>query len=566
MRRAFFALFTAAVVAAAFIYSSASPERAVGAQDKPNVIVIMTDDQAMTAHGPKIMPKTYKWVGPQNNGTIFEKGYAVPPLCCPSRAGFLTGQYPHNHGVWVNDYALMIDKQETLPVWLDRAGYETALVGKYLNKYERAVTGGEQISNHIPTPPGYDYVYQALERKYRNYYVSDNGARKWHGDAAKEYLTNVLNQKAVAFIDRQAKDPQRPFFLYLAHFAPHSAKNVKVPACNGRGAPESLPSDWRQWKDTAGGITSANFNEADVSDKPRSERYPKMTGKEIQQARQRLRCARAAMAPVDRGVDEIHKALKRHGMLDDTIVVFVSDNGYFYGEHRIRQGKNRPYTEAMIVPFMMRVPARFLGGVTPKARVDQPVGIFDLAPTIMDLAGLKGREGRLFDGISIAPALKGQALERKWILLEQRSPCQRYSSILEVETNMIYSVWHDRHPVGGECPVIGRELYDLNRDSEQLNNLWATASGPTLKDLRKALANNAKKRLRQQLKRCAAKPTKAARKRCRKAARRKYGRTQAGYKSSHQNDEATVRAYVQRLEEVRRRLADCKGQACRTDG
>ena len=563
MRRTSFALLAAAAVAAAFISASADPKQAVGAQSKPNVIVIMTDDQAMKAHGAKIMPKTYKWLGPKSGGTILEQGYAVPPLCCPSRAGFLTGQYPHNHGVWQNNYALLRDKTDTLPVWLNRAGYETALVGKYLNKYEETVLPPKSVgvSKYIPTPPGFDVVYQSLQNKYRDFYVSDNGVRRHiHGDRAKDYLTNILNRQAVNFIKQQAKAPGRPFFLYLAHFAPHPARGKEIKECKGRSA-IPLASDWREWKKAKIKFNGENYNESNVNDKPPVERYPKLSKAEVEEQKNRLRCARAAMQPVDRGIDEIHKELQRQGRLDDTIVVFVSDNGFFYGEHRIPAGKNRPYTEAMLVPFMMRVPKRWLGA-SALGRVDQPVGIFDLAPTILDIAGLSSTPHRTFDGISIADALRGSKLSREYLLFEQRDPCQKYSSVLETDTRMLYSVLYDNRPVNGKCRELGRELYDLNRDPEQIRNLWAKVStAPAFSQYRAKQHKAQKKRLKRALKRCGKKKRPALRKRCRAKARKRFRKQRKRLQSPGFESNPIART-GKRLEAARARLSDCRGTDC----
>ena len=571
MKRAF--LFPIAVIPLALLLAFASlhagpsqaplagPDeaKAYSSSGKPNVIVIMTDDQSKKAFGPKIMPLTFKAIGPQAGGTLFTQGFAVPPLCCPSRAGFITGQYPHNHGVWQNNYALLEDKENVISTWLKLAGYRTALVGKYLNKYELAVTGDKEISPRIPLPPGYDYVYQTLTNGYRNYYVSVGGQRKRHGSAGTDYVTNVLNRKAVSFIKDHASGEHKdsPFFLYLAHFAPHPGKSDH-PSCRGRGSADVMRQDWREWGKKPV-VLGANFNESDISDKPAPERgNPKLTAAEVERAKTRLRCARAAMAPVDRGVRDIVQTLRHHKILDDTVIFFVSDNGFFYGEHRILMGKNRPYREAMEVPFLAWVPSKWIGQDAP-GRVDQPVGTIDLAPTILDLAGLGGWRPRAFDGMSLRPALEGRKLDREWLLFEQRKPCRKYSSVLDIATNTLYSVWFDRNPVAGKCQTVGRELYHLNSDPDQLHNQLTKLKGDPAVTNRKA-RQKAKRQLQQALRQCNRKRTAKARKRCRQAARRKIQRARKRAPASVSD---LIRAEVQRLEGLRLKLSSCSGEECR---
>lgn len=473
MRRVFVSLaaFVPLVLLAAF--APPAGETADAASAKPNVIVVMTDDQPKLVFGRNVMPHTFRTFGPENGGTRFVRGYAVPPLCCPARAGFLTGQYPHNHGVLWNNYGLLEDKENVLPAWLREAGYKTALVGKHLNNYERAITGGVGVSDEIPIPPGFDYAYQTLENRYHGYDVSDNGVRRRHGLSARDYVTNVLNRKAVEFIEDHVtgEEAEKPFFLYLSHFAPHPGRN-RHRACGIYRTPEPMNRDWRRWRRSPVRLGPA-VNEADISDKPDPvRRYRPLSARKLKRIVTRVRCARAAMAPVDRGIRAIYDKLVEHDLFEDTIFFFVSDNGLFNGEHRIELGKNRPYREALEVPFLARIPAHLIGRIPP-ATVRQPAGTFDLAPTIMDLVGLGESQPRTFDGLSLRPALEGQELDRRALLFEQRGPCRKYSSVLEVESGLLYSVWFRRFPVGEECRVLGRELYDLDRDPAQLRNLLA---------------------------------------------------------------------------------------------
>ena len=181
----------------------------------PNVLVIETDDQ--TVESMKVMQNVNALIGAQ--GATFANSFVNYSLCCPSRSTFLTGQYAHNHGVWSNQPPQggfprfeSLHANNNLAVWLQRAGYYTALIGKYLNEYE----------NKPPVPPGWSEWHAVApdDQKVYDYTLNNNGELTAYGDGRSDFKDDVLTRKAVYFLSRRAAKP-RPFFLWLTYTAPH---------------------------------------------------------------------------------------------------------------------------------------------------------------------------------------------------------------------------------------------------------------------------------------------------------------------------------------------------------
>ncbi|MGH2951372.1 MAG: sulfatase-like hydrolase/transferase, partial [Solirubrobacterales bacterium] len=193
-----------------------------GAKGQPNFVVVMTDDQTLASIG--VMPRTRALIG--DAGATFANSFASFPLCCPSRATFLTGRYAHNHKVLNNIPPQggfeKLRSSETLPVWLGRAGYYTGLIGKYLNGYEDSSVG---------VPPGYsEWHGQKTQNAYYGYELQEGKQRVLYGDPNENpddpddpasYASDVYTDKAVEFIGRRAP-VGKPFFLWVSYNAPHS--------------------------------------------------------------------------------------------------------------------------------------------------------------------------------------------------------------------------------------------------------------------------------------------------------------------------------------------------------
>ncbi|MGH2961276.1 MAG: sulfatase family protein [Solirubrobacterales bacterium] len=463
----------------------------VTSQARPNIIVVTTDDQALSMLRPRFMPKVVEHIaGP---GTTFTNAIVTTPLCCPSRASMLTGQYAHNHEVLQNAYQLLSDKDNVLPVWLRRAGYRTAHVGKFLNGYERSVADSAEVA------PGWDAWFTTLgATRYFDYDVSANGKRVHFGKGRRSHVTRVINRKAATLIRRFTSD-SRPLYLQLDHRAPHTETGVNSGGrCGARAVPEE-PRDERRIR----GQHLPNppsFNEADVSDKPSFIRdRPLLSHTRVKKITKRYECALAALRSVDRGINQIVQALEHTGDLQNTVMVFTTDNGFYFGEHRIARDKTQPYEEALRVPLVMRVPPQFLGAAPVVSQVTDQVANIDLAPTFLELAGgdscPSDGECRVMDGRSLIPLLRGQP---GWpigrgLLVEYDGASSKGTSSCRYDGIRTPARFYVEHlavpdPLTGGCRETEEfELYDLQSDPFQLQNVYSR-DGPELDPLRDRLA------------------------------------------------------------------------------
>lgn len=404
----------------------------------------MTDDQ--TVESMRVMPNVTRLLGEQ--GVTFRNNFVSYPLCCPSRATFLTGQYSHNHGV-VSNRALLgggyeqLDSTNTLPVWLQSIGYRTTHIGKYLNGYGRR--------DPREVPPGWTEWYTTTSHvKAYGYTANENGTVREYGYAEEDYHTDVSARRALEVIRRQATDDQ-PFFLSIDFFAPHDSStgpdnpngdpNGKLPDAaprhRGAFADEPLP-------------TTPSFNEADVSDKPWQVRdRPALDGTAIEAVTARYRARLASLLAVDEAVATIVRTLEEVGELDRTYVIFTSDNGFLLGEHRQPKGKQELYEESIRVPLIIRGP-RVARGATSEAMAAN----IDLAPTITQIAG--ATPGRSMDGRSLLPLLAQPGTRIPRTMLIENLSQHAYAA---VRTDRYLYAEHET----GE-----RELYDLLEDPYQL--------------------------------------------------------------------------------------------------
>ena len=446
-----------AVLAAGLLARSNLSSAAAGSPDQPNIVFILADDQAQNSFTRKVMPRTFERV--VKPGTRFKQALATPPLCCPYRAGFITGQLPHNHGVTSNrpGYSLLLEPDNVLPEWLREAGYDTALVGKYLN--------GTSAALGADAAPGWDEWYAA---DLGSGFVDPTIATGGDFVTVPGYLTDVLTDRAVDYIEDRASESE-PFFLWLSQLAPHG--NESTTEFCPSSAPQPTAEDYLAFDGPSfAKVRSPSFDEADISDKPaRIKRHEPLTREQVETIHNRWRCTVAAMASVDRGVERVMDALQETGQLDDTIVVYGSDNGVFFGEHRIVQGKSEPYDEAWRVPFAIRAPAGVLGGAAAGA-VQEIVTQQDFAATVLELAGASPCIGpsqcRRLDGQSFLPLLRGDADEwpRRKVLYELWPECNR--KLVGIRTHRY--VYVQRPP---ECGGGGKELYDRKQDPFEMESL-----------------------------------------------------------------------------------------------
>ncbi len=375
--------------------SEAAQEVEVGAiADRPNIVFVLTDD--LDYASAELMPNLRSLLAEE--GATFEGAFASYPICCPARATILTGLYSHNHNVRGNKrpaggFEKFVSKgheENTIAVWLQEEGYQTALIGKYLNGY------GTDDPSYVP--PGWDEWYAKPGRfEFYDYTLNENGELVSYGSEEEAYLTDVLSGHANDFVRRAASEGQ-PFFAYVAPTAPHSPA---IPAERHEGvfSGEEAPR-------------TPSFGEEDVSDKPAwVQDLEPVSQKEASRIDERYQERLESMLAVDEMVASLLQELEAAGELDNTYLFFTSDNGFHLGTHRLGHGKKTPYEEAAHVPLLVRGPEIPAG-----TKMGDLVLDTDFAPTFAELAGVEGFEA---DGRPLLPLMRGEAPPwRSAVLLE----------------------------------------------------------------------------------------------------------------------------------------------------
>ena len=417
------------------------------AASRPNILLITTDDQALT--DLQWMPYTRRLLG--GHGATFSSMISPHPLCCPARAEILSGQYAQNNGVRANTadllggYGSLRDRDNTVGRWLQDGGYRTAFVGKFLNQYK---------PSSFPRPAGWD-VWSPLTKRvysYFDYAIYQNGRNRWyHGVHSADTISRLTDRYI-----RSLAAGDRPFFIWSSQVAPHNECAARNELDCWRPPRAARRHAGKFPQVTAPDVRRASFNEQDVSDKPdhirRSGKISRKTANNT--FRQRIRSLQA----VDEGVASAVETLRRVGELSNTLILFTSDNGYLIGEHRF-VGKVLPYEPALRVPLLMRGPGIPAGVVR-----SQTASTVDLAATVADAAGV--RPGRVLDGHSLLPAARSGAV-RRTTLLVQGGPRNRS----EVRYGWFYrGVRTSRYTYVRYAATGFEELYDRIADPDQLEN------------------------------------------------------------------------------------------------
>ena len=434
-------------------------KEAESSSDRPNIIFVLTDDLdlASAQKMPKIRSSLIE------EGTSFENAFVSYPLCCPSRATILTGLYAHNHDVKGNTPAYggfqtfrnEGHEENTIAVRLQESGYRTAYFGKYLNGYP-----GEEDPTYVP--PGWDEWHGLeTENTYFGYDLNENGEVVSYGKRPKDYSTDVLSSKAIEYV-QGATDDTEPFFLHLSPYAPHLPV---TPAKRHRNA-----------FDEEEALRPPSFNEEDVSDKPYWLRHrQRISEDEVSNIDKRYQRRLESMLAVDEMVASLIGELEAAGKLDNTFIFLTSDNGWYQGEHRIHIEKSFPYEEGARVPLFVRGP-----GVSPDSKAETLVLNTDFASTFAELAGVEF----LADGRSLVPLLRGEEppSQRTAILLEG------FGEYFDVGSGppAYEAVRTESHKyieyVNGE-----RELYDLEDDPYELENVYRSADSSLIENLKTKL-------------------------------------------------------------------------------
>ena len=519
-----------------------APTSAQAAAKRPNVVLIMTDDQRFDEMTH--MPATRRLLA--SRGTTFPYYFTSFPLCCPSRQTVYTGQLAHNHGVAGNfppeGYGSLSEaqKRNTLQVWLQEAGYRTGHVGKYLNGYPGL--------DATAVPPGWDDWQGTIDQTsydFFNFWINDNGSVDKFGDSQwtdgvwelsnrvdrrefpnylslrlavfnlliqnpsgatigttdrSRYIVDELANRAVDFVDDSASQ-RKPFFLEFAPPAPHRedlGENALYRGINPRVPPryeddvQSLAFEKRK-----------NYDEADSSDKPpRIAALPRVGDASLPTLGQapvpmktmleRYHRGRAgSLMAADDAVERIVEAVRRSGQLDNTVFIFTSDNGWMMGEHRINGDKYVPYEESIRVPLIISGP-RVPKGKRRKALTTN----VDITSTILDATGAKA--GRKQEGVSLLPVARTGRKPRSAVALEATRPLfvlpgfpyqwdQPYFGARTARWKFVRWSYTD---AGKQ--VTFDELYDLKRDPYEMTNLASKARTKATRKRMLALAKRLK--------------------------------------------------------------------------
>ncbi|MDQ3915272.1 MAG: sulfatase [Actinomycetota bacterium] len=403
-------------------------EPASSQDDRPNVLIVITDDQRERDQ-MIVMPKTLQLFGVE--GTRFTHAFASTPQCCPSRASIFTGRYAHNHGVRRNQDGEQMNQMVTLQRYLQqRAGYRTAIAGRYLNAWDTA-----------QNPPFFDKwaIFRA------GYYDNEFNVNGELTDVDR-YATDFVGEQSLSFLEEfDAEDDQQPWLMYVTVSAPHypfypsgAYADAEVPA---RETNPALEED--NLGDKAGFVANVGFT--------------KEEGEAIYQ--EQLRTLMSA----DDVVGALFDKLAELGEDQDTLAIFLSDNGMILGEHGL-YAKRLPYTESIHVPFFVRWPGRVDAGATD----DRLVGNIDIAPTVLDVAGVSPEVSLEQDGRSLfGPRERTRFLTEQWGSWSANRPT--WASIRTHDYQYIEYYFKD----GEELRF--REYYDLTNDPWQTNNLLGDA-------------------------------------------------------------------------------------------
>jgi arylsulfatase A-like enzyme len=416
----------AGVVALASTAAGPPGVAAQAGDERPNVLIVITDDQRSVGT-MRVMPRTRRWFA--RGGTRYVNALATTPTCCPSRASIMTGLYAHNHGVHTSErgQAENMDQLLTTQRYLRRDGYRTAIYGKYLNAWPREID-----------PPWFDDWAILSDSTARAYF---KGRWNVNGEVGrlKSYSTSIIERKALRFIRRTERDDQQPWLMYLAPMSPH------LPATPH---PRHRRADLPRFERTPAML------EEDRSDKPADVQEEEADWRLVREwRRKQLR----SLMSIDEMVHAVFRRLEKTGEADDTLAIYLSDNGFLWGEHGLK-GKIRAYEAAAEVPFFVRWP----GHVAEGAEETRLIANVDIAPTVMAAAGVEPEHE--YDGRSFLDGSHDRILLEQWKRPDRTVPnwaATRSGDYLYVE---YYA--EDRL-----VPAY-REYYDLRTDPWELHNLF----------------------------------------------------------------------------------------------
>lgn len=435
---------------------------------RPNIVVVLVDDLRWDEIGCMGHPfvRTPHIDRIAHEGARFRNAFCSTPLCSPVRACLLTGLYTHNHGILDNiNRSQHSHTLRTFPQSLQKAGYETAYVGKW------------HMGNDDTARPGFDY-WVSMKGQGTSFdpVLNVNGKRVPH----QGHTTDALNQRVNEFIQQKR---EKPFCIYIAHKALHPELTQRDDgSITDPSAAKFMPAK-RHEKLYATDAIPRRLNVVDTLEGKRALQraipglppLSQKTGTSDEVIRDRLRM----LAGIDEGVGQLWKRLEKNGQLDNTVIVFTSDHGYWYGEHGLSVERRLPYEEGIRVPLLVRYPPMVKAGTL----IDQFAVSVDLAPTMLELAQVK--TDQKYDGRSLVPLLKGEQPEdwRESFLIEYntdtvfprllkmgykavRTPRWKYIQFNELEgMNELYDVQND--------PYEMKNLIDLPQSKATVDMLQA---------------------------------------------------------------------------------------------
>jgi len=388
------------------------PAPASAAGGKPNILLINTDDQRWDTM--RILPKTMKWLKGARN---FDRATVSIPSCCPSRASLLTGQFPHNDGVRLQTDGAHIRTGDTLPVLLHKAGYKTAMAGKYLNSWPLD-----------SPPPGFDH-YSAMHGGYQGFKTFTDGKLEW----VNAYSTTWYAAKLRDWIRGFDSTGSQPWFAYYAPYAPHRPSTPE-PKYAGADVGSCLQAAEADASDKPGWLTWTTYD---------ANAYDEICHKQLR-----------TLLSVDDAVDGLLTDLNARGELTNTIVVYTSDNGFLWGEHG-RIEKYVGYLPAVRVPLLMRWDGHVTAGLDHRM-----AGHVDIAPTLLAAAGVSAKT----DGRSLlGSARTGPILTEYWLDLKN-SKVPTWAALWDGKTHYLENY-------GEDGKTTFRELYRTDTDPGELTNL-----------------------------------------------------------------------------------------------
>ncbi|KAF5005244.1 hypothetical protein FDECE_8302 [Fusarium decemcellulare] len=433
------------------------------ATSKPNIIFILTDDQDSQMDSLDYMPHLKNHM--MDKGVTYKHHYCTVALCCPARATIWTGLHAHNTNVTdlkppYGGYPKFVNQgfnDDYLPIWLQKHGYNTYYVGKFLNShgvknYNRPCSKGWTGSEFLLDPHTYNYKHPKMSR-------NCGPVRDYKG----HYNTDLVAKKSFGFL-KQAIKKEKPFFLTIAPVAPHNDIH------GGKSYPPIPAKKYRHKFPDAKVPRRANFNPDKASGASWIKTLEKLDNDSVKTNDRFYRRRLQALQSVDEMIDELFARLKKHKLLDNTYIFYSADNGFHISQHRMQPGKTCGYEEDINVPLIIRGPG------LPKGTVSNAVTAHvDLAPTFARLAGVPGRKQT--DGSPIHIPGKTKAIKQEHANIEfwsLKAPPHEHLGrvdntykalrLIGDGYSLYYSVWcnHDH------------ELYDMTNDPHQMKNLFAS--------------------------------------------------------------------------------------------